>query len=84
MSNDEFTFDDAMHLRGLDPEEIRRNLEDKGPEPTTWYVDIVEDATGEVLEHMGPMTEHEADQTQRGASINLNHAMYSVVKREAS
>lgn len=43
-----------------------------------YYVDIVNDATGEVAKHMGPMPEHEAEQTARGASINLDHANWSV------
>lgn len=41
-----------------------------------FYVEIVEKATGEVVERMGPMNERTAEKVKRGASINLNHKEY--------
>ena len=40
------------------------------------YVEIVNTATGEVAQRMGPMNERAADRVEAGASINLNHAEY--------
>lgn len=41
-------------------------------------VHIIEDATGEVVQRMGPMDERRAEKVAAGASINLNHDEYSV------
>lgn len=42
------------------------------------YVEIVHDESGEVMTRMGPMGERAAEKTEGGASINLNHAEYSI------
>jgi hypothetical protein len=36
------------------------------------YVEIVETASGEILERMGPMEEAKADRVERGALINMD------------
>ena len=41
-----------------------------------WYVEIVDRATGEVVERMGPMDERTAERVMLGANINLNHDGY--------
>jgi hypothetical protein len=41
-----------------------------------FFVEIINKATGEVVEKMGPMSEREADKVKSGASINLNHDEY--------
>ena len=77
MPDDDFTFDDAMRLQGLDPDVVRRRPEDTGPSPSNYMVRIVS-RDGDVVEEMGPMTQRKADQVSRGISINLNHAEYVV------
>jgi hypothetical protein len=42
------------------------------------YVEIYEDATGKVDTCMGPMSRSAAERVERGASINLNHAEWSI------
>ena len=44
-----------------------------------FYVCIVEDATDEPSNVMGPMNERQAGQVSRGAAINLNHADWHIV-----
>ncbi len=41
-----------------------------------FYVEIVERETEEVVLQMGPMPERQAEKTELGASINLNHTEY--------
>ena len=40
------------------------------------YVEIVKYKTDEIIERMGPMSEHKADKVDGGANINLNHEEY--------
>ena len=42
------------------------------------FVLILRDEDSEVMESMGPMGQRAAEQVAGGASINLNHADYSV------
>ena len=42
------------------------------------YVEIVEDATNKVVKRMGPHPLRKAEKIADGASINLNHELYSV------
>ena len=42
-----------------------------------YYVEIVEDATEEVVKRMGPMTKHKAEKVEDGAGINLNWDRFS-------
>ena len=42
------------------------------------FVEIVHDESGEVQTRMGPMTPRQAEKVEGGASINLNHAEYSI------
>ncbi len=42
------------------------------------YVEIYEDASGEIANCMGPMSRTKAERTERGASINLDHANWSM------
>lgn len=41
------------------------------------YVQITEDATGEVVKKMGPMTERKAVKVHRGVSVNLDHTRFT-------
>lgn len=43
-----------------------------------YYVEIVEDATGNIVKSMGPMSERKADRVEAGAFINLNHDKFSI------
>ena len=43
-----------------------------------FYVCIVKDATNEPSNVMGPMDHRQANQVQRGASINLNHSEWHI------
>lgn len=40
------------------------------------YVEVLERATGEIVERMGPMDEAKAERIERGVRINMNHADY--------
>lgn len=50
-----------------------------------YYVEIVETETDHVEKRMGPMSEHQAERVESGASRNLNHDEYfvRVVSEEA-
>ena len=41
-----------------------------------YYVQIVEEKTGEVAKSMGPMSWEKAEKVENGANINLNHEEY--------
>jgi len=87
MTDKSFTFDDATALRGLDVDDVRAHIEraeaiallaaEAGPR--AYFVDIVSRESGEVAEHMGPLTRQEASGVERGANINLNHEDWKVV-----
>lgn len=38
-----------------------------------WYVQIIETASGKVVNEMGPHTQSRSEKIERGASINLDH-----------
>ena len=44
-----------------------------------WYVNIIEEATGDVVETIKAKTEKEAERIERGVEINLNHEKYYCV-----
>lgn len=43
-----------------------------------WYVEIVEDDTGEVVKRMGPLTESQSNKVADGAGRNLDWERFSV------
>ena len=47
-------------------------------EQTQYNVEIVEDATDEVVKRMGPMPERRAEKVAAGAMINLDHDRFHV------
>ena len=44
--------------------------------PKPWRVEVVEDATQEVVKTIQCHTQREAERVERGLSINMNHADY--------
>ena len=44
--------------------------------PKQWRVEVVEDATQEVVKTIQCHTQREAERVERGLSINMNHADY--------
>lgn len=44
---------------------------------TGWAVQIVEDATGKVVESIPAKSEREAEKIERGVDINLNHDRFT-------
>jgi hypothetical protein len=44
----------------------------------SFYVEIVETSTGNVIKRMGPSSERSADRVANGAERNLNHSDYFV------
>lgn len=42
-----------------------------------WVVNVVEDATGEVVSSMPAKSERDAERIQRGIEINMNHDEYT-------
>lgn len=43
---------------------------------SVYYVEIVDDETGEVVKRMGPMNERKAERVENGANINMDHNRY--------
>lgn len=41
-----------------------------------YFVEVVEDATGEVVKRMGPMSRRKAERVEDGVSINMNHEAF--------
>lgn len=45
---------------------------------SSYFVEITEDATGKVIQRMGPHAKRTAEKIADGVEINLNHERYSV------
>ena len=41
-----------------------------------FFVEVVDDKTGEVVKRVGPVTERKADRVEDGMMINLDHENY--------